>query len=201
VKREGFSHLARWLVDEKITIYNSVVTLFRSFGATLKGSEDFSTIRLIKLSGEPVYKRDVDIFKKYFADSCLLINMLAMAEVGSARVYFMGRETPIVESLVPIGYPLEDCEVLLLDADGKAPGLNQVGEIAIRSRYLSPGYWRRTDLTEAAFLPDPEGGDSRIFRTGDLGSMLSDGCLVHRGRKDSHVKIRGYSEVVEVKPP
>ena len=59
-----------------------MVTLFRSFGATLKGSEDFSTIRLIKLSGEPVYKRDVDIFKKYFADSCLLINMLAMAEVA-----------------------------------------------------------------------------------------------------------------------
>ena len=199
VKREGFSHLASWLVDEKITIYNSVVTLFRSFGATLKGSEDFSTIRLIKLSGEPVYKRDVDIFKKYFADSCLLVNMLAMAEVGSARVYFMGRETPIVESLVPIGYPLEDCEVRLLDADGNAAGLNQVGEIAIKSRYLSPGYWRRTDLTEAAFLPDPQGGDSRIFRTGDLGSMLSDGCLVHRGRKDSHVKIRGYSvEVVEV---
>jgi acyl-coenzyme A synthetase/AMP-(fatty) acid ligase len=199
VKREGFSHLASWLVDENITLYNSVVTLFRSFGATLKGSEDFSTIRLIKLSGEPVYKRDVDIFKKYFADSCLLINMLAMAEAGSARVYFMGRETPIVESVVPIGYPLEDCEVLLIDADGKASGLNQVGEIAIRSRYLSPGYWRRTDLTEAAFLPDPQGGDSRIFRTGDLGSMLSDGCLVHRGRKDSHVKIRGYSvEVVEV---
>ena len=156
-------------------------------------------MRLIKLSGEPVYKRDVDIFKKYFPESCLLINMLASAEVGSTRVYFMGKETPIHENLVPIGYPMEECEVLLLDADGNALGFNQVGEIAIRSRYLSPGYWRRSDLTEAAFLPDPEGGDARIYRTGDLGFMLPDGCLVHRGRKDSHVKIRGYSvELAEI---
>jgi len=193
VKREGFAQLANWLIDQKITIYNSVVTLFRSFGATLKGSEDFSSVRLIKLSGEPVYKHDVDIFKEYFPDSCLLINMLVSAEVGNTRVYFVGKETPIIENLVPIGYPMEGCDVLLLDANGKILGFNEVGEIAVRSRYLSPGYWRRADLTKAAFLPDPDGGDAHIFRTGDLGCMLPDGCLVHRGRKNSHVKIRGYS--------
>jgi hypothetical protein len=89
--------------------------------------------------------------------------------------------------------------VLLLDGDGKAVGANQVGEIAVRSHYLSAGYWRRPDLTAAAFLADPEGGAARIFRTGDLGCMLPDGCLVHRGRKDSHVKIRGYSvELAEI---
>lgn len=55
------------------------------------------------------------------------------------------------------------------------------------------------ELTEACFLSDPEGGDARIYRTGDLGCMLPDGCLVHRGRKNSHVKIRGYSvEISEV---
>jgi amino acid adenylation domain-containing protein len=199
VKREGLAHLAAWLSGERITIYNSVVTLFRNFGATLTGRENFTSVRLIKLSGEPVYKRDVEIFKKHFPNNSLLINMLATAEAGSTRVYFIDKDTAIHENLVPIGYPMEGCEVLLLDGDGKALGANQVGEIAVRSRYLSPGYWRRPDLTAAAFLPDPEGGDARIFRTGDLGCMLSDGCLVHRGRKDSHVKIRGYSvELAEI---
>jgi amino acid adenylation domain-containing protein len=199
LKREGLAHFAGWLSDEKITIYNSVVTLFRSLGGTLRGSENFSSIRLIRLSGEPVYKRDVEIFRKHFSRDTLLINMLASAEVGSTRVYFIDKDTLIHENLVPIGYPMEGCEVLLLDGDGKALGTNQVGEIAVRSRYLSPGYWRRPDLTEAAFLPDPKGGDRRIFRTGDLGCMLPDGCLVHHGRKDSHVKIRGYSvELAEI---
>jgi len=75
----------------------------------------------------------------------------------------------------------------------------KIGEIAIRSRYGAAGYWRRPDLTQAAFLPDPAGGDERIYRTGDLGRMRSDGCLFHLGRKDFQVKIRGYRvEVAEV---
>jgi amino acid adenylation domain-containing protein len=199
VKRESLAHLASWLADEEITIFNSVVTLFRNFGATLTGGENFSSVRLIKLSGEPVYKRDVEVYKRHFPRDCLAINMLASAEVGSTRVYFLDKETPLYANLVPIGYPLEGCEVFLLDADGNRLGFDQVGEIAVRSRYLSPGYWERPDLTEAAFLPDPEGGDARVYRTGDLGHMLPDGCLVHRGRKDFHVKIRGYSvEIAEI---
>ena len=70
---------------------------------------------------------------------------------------------------------------------------------AVKSRYLSLGYWQRPDLTQAAFLPDPNGGDARLYRTGDLGCLLPDGCLVHLGRKDFQVKVRGYRiEVAEV---
>lgn len=199
VKREGLAHLAGWLGNEEITIYNSVVPLFRNFGGILTGGENFSSVRLIKLSGEPLHKRDVEVYKKYFPQDCLAINMLASAEIGSTRVYFMNKETPIHDNVVPIGYPLEGCEVLLLDDHGNRLGFNQIGEITVQSRYLSPGYWRMSNLTEASFLPDPEGGDARIFRTGDLGRMLPDGCLVHLGRKDFHVKIRGYSvEIAEI---
>ena len=88
---------------------------------------------------------------------------------------------------------------MLLDDAGEDVGLGQVGEIAVKSRNLSPGYWRRPDLTQSAFLPDSEGGDDRIYCTGDLGRMLPDGCLVHLGRKDFQVKIRGYRiEVDEI---
>jgi amino acid adenylation domain-containing protein len=199
VKREGLIQLAGWMTQEKVTIFNSVVTLFRSLGDTLTGSENFSSVRLIKLSGEPVHKRDFETYKIYFPAECLLINMLASAEASSVRVFFMDKETPIHETVLPIGYPMEGCEILLLDADGNTLGFEQTGEIAVRSRHLSPGYWRRPDLTESAFLPDPQGGDARIFRTGDLGYMLPDGCLMHRGRKDFHVKIRGYSvELAEI---
>jgi acyl carrier protein len=61
------------------------------------------------------------------------------------------------------------------------------------------GYWRKEDLTKSAFLPDPKGGNDRIYKTGDLGFMLPDGCLFHLGRKDLQVKIRGYRvEVTEI---
>jgi hypothetical protein len=104
----------------------------------------------------------------------------------------MDKETKIPADIVPVGYPVEDMEILLLDDDGKVVGFNQSGEIAIRSPYLALGYWQEPDLSGAAFQSDPEGGTLRIYRTGDLGFMGPDGCLTHLGRKDFQVKVRGY---------
>ena len=58
---------------------------------------------------------------------------------------------------------------------------------------MSPGYWRRPDLTADVYLPDPDGGDRRIFRTGDVGKLAPDGLLTHLGRKGFRLKIRGYT--------
>ncbi len=65
--------------------------------------------------------------------------------------------------------------------------------------YLAPGYWERPELTRAKFLPDPDGGDARIYRTGDLGRISPGGCIEYLGRKDLQVKISGFTvHVAEV---
>ena len=138
-------------------------------------------MRLIKLSGEPVHRRDLEIYRKAFAPDCLALNMLASSEAGSVRAYFADKDTPIHDQLVPIGYGLEACDVLMLDERGGPVGFDEIGEIAVRSRYLAPGYWRLPELTAASFRPAPEDGDARIFLTGDLGRMRPDGCLAHLG--------------------
>jgi acyl-coenzyme A synthetase/AMP-(fatty) acid ligase len=79
----------------------------------------------------------------------------------------------------------------VIDDDGREVEEDVVGEIAIRSRYLAPGYWNRGDLTNAAFLPGPAGDGERIYRTGDLGRMRAGQCLEYLGRKDRGYKIRG----------
>lgn len=61
------------------------------------------------------------------------------------------------------------------------------------------GYWQRPDLTRIKFLSDPEGGDKRIYLTGDMGRVLPDGKFMHLGRKDFQVEIRGHRiEVGEI---
>jgi acyl carrier protein len=85
--------------------------------------------------------------------------------------------------------------VLLDDSGAKVAG--DEGEIAVRTRYVSPGYWRRPDLTAESFDDDPADEKGKIYRTGDLGRMLPDGCLLHLGRKDFFVKIRGYRVELE----
>ena len=196
LKEDGFGHLGDWLIDEKITIYHSVPTVFRQFVESLTTQSEFPDIRIVRLGGEPVYRRELDLYKKHFSNHCILVNRLGSSETGSLRMYFINKETQISGNLVPVGYAVPDNEILLVDDDGRQiPG--DEGEIAVKTRYVSPGFWGRPDLTDAVFLPGTEGGEERIYRTGDLGRMLPDGCLLHLGRKDFFVKIRGYRIEIE----
>jgi amino acid adenylation domain-containing protein len=192
VNSEGLDKLARFLVKEEISIYYSVPTLFRHFAGALTGDERFPRLRLIRLGGEPVYRGDVELYQKHFHEGCLLHVGFGITETNLVREYFFNTRTECPTEVAPVGYPVQDMEVLVLDERGESVGFDAVGEIAVRSRYISPGYWRRPELTKAAFLPDPEDARSHIYLSGDLGRMLPDGCLIHIGRKDSQVKVRGF---------
>ena len=199
VQKEGLIPLANWLARERISFCLMSSPLFRSFVATMAGQEQFPDLRLIQLISESAFRTDVDLYKKYFSPDCLLSCGLSSSETGLIRSCLMNRETEISGNEAPLGYAVEDKDVMLLDEAGNEVGFNEVGEIVVRSRYLSPGYWRRPDLTEAKFKPDPHGGDKRLYFTGDLGLMLPDGCLVYKGRKDFRVKVRGYGvEITEI---
>ena len=199
IKAEGLGSLANWLTENEITIYRSVPTVFRPFTSNLTGKERFPKLRLIYLAGEPVYKEDVELYRKHFSDNCIFVNRLGTGEALTFRWYFIDKNIPIKGIHVPVGFAVPDKDVVLLDEVQHEADGARVGEIGVKSCYLSPGYWKRPDLTQAAFLPDPDGGDNRIYRTGDIGRMLPDGCLVHLGRKDHQVKIRGYRiEVPEI---
>jgi amino acid adenylation domain-containing protein len=199
VQKEGLIALANWLARERISFCLMSSPLFRSFVATLAGQEQFPDLRLIQLISETAFRTDVDLYKKYFSPDCLLSCGLSSSETGLIRSCLMNHDTEVSGNEAPLGYAVEDKEVMLLDESGNEVGFNEVGEIVVRSRYLSPGYWRRPDLTEAKFKPDPQGGDRRLYFTADLGLMLPGGCLVYKGRKDSRVKVRGYGvEIGEI---
>ncbi len=84
-----------------------------------------------------------------------------------------------------------------MKADAVAEG--EIGEFAVRSRYLFSGYWRRPELTAQVLLPDPDGGPEPTYLMRDLGYRLPDGRIAHAGRKDAQVKIRGHRvEIGEV---
>jgi amino acid adenylation domain-containing protein len=191
VRQEGHEALADWLIREEITIFHGG-SVFHHFVGDLGEERQFPRLRLIFYGGEPLSRRDVDLYKKHFSPDCVLLNMLGSSEMKCFRRYIIHKDTPITGSIVPVGYAVEDTEVLLLDEDGQPVADDAVGEIAVKTRYIAPAYWRRPDLTAAAFQPDPAGSDARIYRTGDLGRLLPDGCLLHLGRKDAQVKIRGH---------
>ncbi|ARV58862.1 hypothetical protein BZZ01_09635 [Nostocales cyanobacterium HT-58-2] len=190
VKEEGLLNLSQWLIQQEITIYHSTPTVYRHFLNTLNGTEQFSEIRLLVLGGEEVYKKDVDLYKKYFSPECIFVNGLGPTESTVSLQYFINKQTEITKNAVPVGYPVEETEILLLNESGEETEV--YGEIAIKSAYVALGYWQKPKITRAVFLPDPKGGNKRIYRTGDMGRLMPDGSIEFMGRKDFQVKLRGF---------
>jgi len=197
IEESGIIEFARWLSREKISIYFSVPTVFRHFIANLPEGLDFEFLRLIYIGGEPVTTRDVELFRNHFSPDCIFVNSLASNEAGLFRQYFIDKETKLSHNSVPVGYEVDGKEVLLLDENGHEVDTGEVGEIVVRSAYLSPGYWRNQDLTDEVFLPDSESARKRIYHTGDMARSLPDGCLIYVGRKDFRRKIRGIRIEIE----
>ena len=165
----------------------------------LNGGEGFPEVRLIVLGGEAVTSHDIELYRRHFSRSCLLHVGLGTTETNVVRRYFVDHSLPISSAAVPVGYPVDDVEVAVVDAAGSAVVPGEIGEILIKSRFLALGYWRRPDLTDAAFRRDPVNTDDLMYLSGDLGRMASDGCLEHCGRKDFQVKIRGQRiELAEI---
>jgi amino acid adenylation domain-containing protein len=199
VNEEGVPSLASWLSEQRVSICQIATPLFRRLCEILTGKEDFSALRILRMRSESVQKSDFILYQKYFPPSCLFLNGLSTSETSVFTEYLMDQRSVITGSEIPVGYGMEGTEVLLLDDDAKDVGFNQIGEMVVRSKCLSPGYWNNPELTSTKFKPDPHDSEKRLYYTGDLGLMLPDGCLIYKGRKDFRVKIRGYGvELAEI---
>ncbi len=199
LKEEGLAGLADWLIGDQITVLTCVASVFRHALRDGASHVKFSTIRLVHLGGEALFQSDIELFKQHFVDGCRLVNRLGISETKTASYFFIDKNSIVEEPVVPVGFALDGYEIAVLDEAGKPVAANTVGEIAVKSRFLASGYWRRPELTQAKFLTDPAGSDARIFLSGDLGYLRPDGCLVHVGRNDLQSKIRGHRvELAEV---
>ncbi len=195
IKGEGNPRrMPQWLRREGITIYHSIPTVYRYFTDMLSTGEAdrFPFVRFIVLGGEAVFKKDIDNYKKYFSDNCIFINGLGPTESTVTLQYFIGKSTGIKREAVPVGFPVDETKVYLLTEQNREAGVFGVGEIVFKSDHLAVGYWNLPEQTEKVFTPDPQTGNDRIYRTGDLGRRLPDGNIEYAGRKDFQVKVRGY---------
>ena len=156
-------------------------------------------LRVIRLEGDRARPIDIELFKKHFADNCVLVNGLGATECGLVRQYFVGKTTVTPPSVVPIGYPVDDMTIRLSDDSGNEVAPSEIGEIAVESEYLAHGYSASAGLDRCRVRACQVRSEKCVYRTGDVGRMHTDGCLEYLGRKNFQCRIRGqWVDLAEV---
>lgn len=192
----GVHHLPGWVQDLKITGLAMVPTLFRRALAHQADPSMFESVRYVMIGGELGLAGDHQLFENSFPAESVLVHRLAATEVGAIAEHVIRKGQPVVEGPLPSGFASGKKQLLIVDADGKELPQGEVGELWIKGKDLSEGYWEDHELTASKVIAD---GDYKTYRTGDYASLNDDGELIHLGRMDGRIKVRGNGvDLVEV---
>ncbi|MBE9067870.1 amino acid adenylation domain-containing protein [Leptolyngbya cf. ectocarpi LEGE 11479] len=129
-------------------------------------------------------------FKRFSKDSVQLHNVYGPTEASIDATSWTCQQG-VNYPIAPIGHPISNAQIHILDDALKPVNIEEIGEIYIGGSGLARGYLNRPELTTARFITYPP-DRSRIYRTGDLGKSLPDGTIQFIGRVDQQVKIRGF---------
>jgi len=193
LRHEGLGALKTWLLQHRITCYGGILTGFRQLLAALQPGDYFPDMRIVSVTGEPLYRVDLALFDRAFPDDCACMNWYAATEHQAITMFVADRKMlPADGDIVPIGYPASFMDIALVDEQFEPVPRGSVGQVVVRGRELSPGYLGSPVLSESIWPPDPSASGQRMYCTGDLAVADAAGCLHVRGRVDQQIKIRGY---------
>jgi amino acid adenylation domain-containing protein len=167
-----------------VTTIHFVPSMLEAFVARVPLRE-LRSLRRIVCSGEALPR---ELAARVVAETdAAFFNLYGPTE-ASIDVTAWDCRTPSAAATVPIGYPIDNVQVVPLDARGRPAPHGVPGELHIGGVALAHGYANDPERTREAFVPSPWG---RLYRTGDYGRVLDDGAIEFLGRIDTQVKIRG----------
>ena len=184
------TYLAKLIADEKITTLHFVPSMLQLF-VEEPNIEYCSSLRRVICSGEALpYELQKRFFNRLNAE---LHNLYGPTE-ASIDVTFWKCQRENDNEIVPIGRPIANTQIYILDTNLQPVPVGVAGEICIGGVGLARGYLNQPDLTAEKFIPNPfsEQPGTRLYRTGDLGRYLPNGNIEFLGRIDHQVKIRGF---------
>ena len=180
--------LAEHRIERLVAVPSLIATLLRAMpdlGMRLP------QLRYLTLSGERLTRKLATAIEAALP-GCVLLNFYGMSEGSADATWYDGRWESHGDT-VPIGRPIDNMQVYLLDDEQRPVTVGETGEVHLAGVGLAKGYFGRPELTAERFLPDTfaDDPDARMYRSGDLARWRPDGLLEFMGRADDQVKVHG----------
>ncbi len=186
--------LIDWIDDAAVTVIHATPSLFRAILNQAPSRSQFPSLRYVVLAGETLFPEDVRKWSSIFGERIQLLNLYGPTETTLAKFFHFVSPSYTEGHTVPVGKPIPGTEVLLLNEALRPCSPGTPGEVCIRTRFRSHGYYGQPDLSREKFVRNPcnpDDAEDLVYRSGDLGRLLPNGDLELLGRRDHQVKIRG----------
>ncbi|TCP67348.1 non-ribosomal peptide synthetase [Baia soyae] len=191
-ERKNPASIGKLVEKHQITILQFVPVLLEAFVTARKNGDfgELPSLRYVICGGALLTRELCDQFKSQF--SCHLSNHYGPTEITVDAITF-DCEEPFSGNVVPIGRPIHNVKVYVLDEYMNPVPVGVPGEIYIASPGLARGYLHDPAMTDQCFVPNPfnSDADARLYKTGDVAKYLEDGNIIYLGRIDHQVKVRG----------
>lgn len=188
-----FSELKSVLESHGVTTIFLTTALFNS--VVDETPEILSQVQTILTGGEAASMRHIERAMRHCGRE-RIVHVYGPTECTTFATYYPLSRQPEGESALPIGYPVQNTRLYVVDGEGPGAtlcGPGQIGEILLAGPGLSPGYLGMSQATRERFVEcEIDGVRERVYRTGDHGSLRPDGSVMFHGRCDEQVKINGF---------
>jgi tyrocidine synthetase-3 len=190
-KKSSVNDLAETIRDKGITFVYIPPGLLNELNSELKPYASKLKLNKMLVGVEPI--RD-DVLEDYLAlnESMVILNGYGPTETTICSTTYQYRSHEPEGKIVPIGRPLSNTKIFILDRKDCLVPIGVPGEICISGDGEGRGYLNNPDLTAETFVDHPFETGKRMYRTGDRGKWLPEGNIQFLGRMDNQVKIRGY---------
>ncbi|GAA3624708.1 hypothetical protein GCM10022223_47240 [Kineosporia mesophila] len=193
IRSRGIGSLPAWIEQNDVTIMQASPAILRNLVGISPNPQLLRQLTSVTIAGEAAYGPDIEAARALLPSGCLIRNRYGSSETGLLTEYRVDSPHPVLEGLLPVGQPIPDVELMLVDESGSIVPADGSGTVTLIGRNFAVGYLGDQVATDAAFTPTPRGTDgSRTYRSSDVGTVDENGALRLLGRRDHSVKIRGY---------
>lgn len=183
----------QWIEESEVQIIHCTPSLFGLINSEYLTPINFPKLKYILMAGEKINPLELEHWYDIMDERIQLVNLYGATETTMVKMFYFIKREDCERKTIPIGIPMTQTQIYIMDENLCPCSEWEAGEIYISTPFMTLGYYHNQTINDGKFIKYHFSDDEQgiIYKTGDLGRMLTDGNIEFLGRIDRQVKIRG----------